>query len=154
MTASILQLADLTGIPVIDDQHQEIIALVDTLGKMSASSDRQAIGRQIDRILSLTLAHFEFEEELMEESSYPFLKVHKRLHDHFTHRLLTYTHRFYGGEDIVEELAPFLSNWLHNHFSQEDKDYSPRILAEMQGSANKTSTKGKGWLSRKLYKFT
>ena len=87
----------------------------------------------------------------MDEAGYPLLKAHKRLHDHFMQRFITYIHRFDSGEDVIEELAQFLSSWLQNHFRQEDKDYSPAILAEIKGSSDKPS---KGWLSRTLYKFT
>ncbi len=150
MTATTLQLTDLTGISVIDDQHQEIFALVGSLETIASGGDRQIIGKHIDHILSLTLSHFEFEEELMAQASYPFLKAHKRLHDHFMRRFIAYTQRFDSGEDVTEELVPFLSNWLQNHFRQEDKDYSPSILAEIQGGSDKPR---KGWLSRTLYKF-
>ncbi len=153
MTATTLQLRDLTGIRVIDDQHQEIFALIGSLEITAADGDRKVIGRHIDHILSLTLSHFEFEEELMEQASYPFLKVHKRLHDHFMQRFIAYTHRFDSGEDVTEELVPFLSSWLQNHFRQEDKDYSPQILAEISGQAEiPRKASNENWLQQILGK--
>lgn len=154
MTDMQLQPSDLTGIGVIDDQHQQIFDLVGELDDAAHGADRAQIGECINRIVSHTLAHFEFEEELMEQSNYPFLKVHKRLHDHFIQRMLGYTQRFDNGEEITLELTHFMSSWLRSHFSHEDRDYSPQILAEMQGLANQVSAaSNESWLSRTLHRF-
>ena len=154
MTAIQLQNSDLTGIGVIDDQHQAIFVLIDALGDTSNQNDREQVGKTINHIVSDTIAHFEFEEELMEQVDYQFLKVHKRLHDHFLQRLAGYTQRFDAGEDIEVELKQFLYSWLHNHFAHEDKDYSPQILAEMQGLSSAQAAADNGsWLSRTLRKI-
>lgn len=154
MTAVQLEASDLTGIGVIDDQHQEIFDLVDALGELAESGNREQIGGCINQIVSHSLAHFEFEEELMEQAGYQFIKVHKRLHDHFIQRLAGYTQRFDAGEDIAVELQQFLSNWLHSHFTREDKDYSPQILTEMQGlNSEATIASNKSWFSRTLRKI-
>ena len=154
MTTTQLEQADLTGIGVIDDQHQQIFDLIDALGEAAKGGSREQIGEAINHIVSHTLAHFEFEEELMEQVGYPFLKVHKRLHDHFIQRLAGYTQRFDAGEDIAVELEQFLASWLHNHFLHEDKDYSPQVLAEMQGVTNQMArADNESWFSRTLRKI-
>jgi hemerythrin len=154
MTATQLQPTDLTGIGVIDDQHQAIFDLVDALGELAADGDRARIGEGINRIVSHTLAHFEFEEELMEQAGYPFLKVHKRLHDHFIQRLADFTQRFDGGGDVTLELEQFLDRWLRSHFAHEDKDYSPQVLLEMQGLTSAVVlAQNESWLSRTLRKI-
>ena len=154
MTAQQLASADLTGIGVIDDQHQQIFDLITALGESAPNGNREQIGEDINRIVSYTLAHFEFEEELMEQAAYPFLKAHKRLHDHFLQRLAGYTQRFDAGEDIAIELEQFLASWLYSHFSHEDKDYSPQILAEMRGLTSQTvGTDEQSWFSRTLRKI-
>ena len=154
MAAVELAPSELTGIGVIDDQHQEIFDLISIFEQLAPSGDRERIGETLNLIVSHTLAHFEFEEELMEQADYPFLKVHKRLHDHFLQRLSAYTQRFDSGEDNAVELEQFLTKWLRSHFSHEDKDYSPQILAEMQGSNQQPQfSQHEGWLSRTLRKI-
>lgn len=149
-----LQESDLTGIGVIDDQHEVILNLVDCLVEATRSGDRNRAGDCINRIVSHTLAHFEFEEELMEQAGYRFIKVHKRLHDHFIQRLAGYTQRFDAGEDVLPELAQFLSGWLHSHFTHEDKDYSPQVLAEMQGLTDQVAQQDReSWFSRTLHRI-
>ncbi len=154
MTTTQLDAADLTGIGVIDDQHQQIFDLIDALGEAAQNDSREQIGAVINHIVSHTLAHFEFEEELMEQVAYPFLKVHKRLHDHFIQRLASYTQRFDAGEDIAVELVQFLTSWLRSHFSHEDRDYSPQVLEEMQGVTSQVSrADNESWFSRTLRKI-
>ncbi len=154
MIALHIEPSDATGIGVIDDQHDEILALVSSLGELAQSGEREQIGDCINRIVSDTLGHFEFEEELMEQAGYPFIKVHKRLHDHFIQRLAGYTQRFDAGDDIAAELEVFLASWLRSHFAHEDKDYSPQVLAEMQGLTNETAVADKeSWFTRALRKI-
>ena len=154
MTAVQLAPSHLTNIGVIDDQHQQIFDLVEALSVSAENGHREQVGECINRIVSHTLAHFEFEEELMEQAGYQFLKVHKRLHDHFIQRLAGYTQCFDAGEDIATELGQFLASWLRSHFSHEDKDYSPQVLAEMQGLTNETaSSHNESWFSRTLRKI-
>ena len=154
MAAQRLEPTELTGIGVIDDQHQQIFDLIDALGEAGQSGHREHIEAAINSIVSHTLAHFEFEEELMEQVDYPFLKVHKRLHDHFIQRLADFTQRFDAGENIAIELQLFLASWLRSHFSHEDKDYSPQVLAEMQGVTNQTIlADNESWFSRTLRKI-
>ena len=154
MTPTPLEQADLTGIGVIDDQHQQIFDLIDTLGEAAKGGRREQMDAAIDRIVSHTLAHFGCEEELMEQVANPFLKGHKHLHDHFSQRLAGYTQRFDAGEDIAIELEQFLTSWLRSHFSHEDKDYSPQVLAEMQGVTNQMArADNESWFSRTLRKI-
>lgn len=154
MTTTHLSTLELTGIGVIDDQHQAIFDQLEIFNTQASNGDRQQIGASINQIVSQTLAHFEFEEELMEQSDYPFLKVHKRLHDYFIQHLVGYTQRFDAGEDIAGDLAPFLNNWLHNHFTHEDRDYSPQVLAEIEGKGDKVSSAdNESWISRTLQKI-
>jgi len=154
MTTQHLEPSDLTGIGVIDDQHEEILSLVTSLSEVAQSGDREEIGASINHIVSHTLAHFEFEEELMEQAGYEFIKVHKRLHDHFIQRLAGYTQRFDAGEEVAVELEQFLASWLRSHFSHEDKDYSPRVLAEMQGlTSSEAVIDNESWFSRTLRKI-
>jgi len=149
MPSKQLQLIDLTGIEVIDDQHGEILDLVNGLSALSGAHEHPQTAATIDQVVSLTLNHFAFEEELMEQVGYPFLKVHRRLHDHFIQRLAGYTQRFDAGENVIDELVGFMSDWLRNHFIQEDKDYSPHILAEMGcATEHPRLASNEGWWGR------
>lgn len=151
MTSIQIEESDITGIGVIDDQHTEILELVGGLAKIAHCGDRERICKSINRIVTHTLAHFEFEEELMEQAGYPYINVHKRLHDHFIERLAGFTQRFDAGEQNVIELSQFLGGWLRSHFAHEDRDYSPQVLMEMHGLTDKEQLNNKGsWFSRTL----
>ncbi len=127
-----IQSSEITGIEIIDEQHQQILNLIDGINKALADGDRNQIELAINQVYTHIIAHFEFEEQLMEQVGYPFLNVHRRLHDYFLQHLAEHTQRFDAGEDVVAELLVFASNWLHSHFVNEDRDYSPQVLTEMK----------------------
>lgn len=131
------------GIELIDGQHQEIVNLVNQLDDVAAKRDREAVGQILNRLVSVVIQHFEFEEELMTQSGHGYLKAHKKLHDRFIERLVNFTQRFDSGECVVEEIAPFLRGWLPHHIN-EDKDFCAGVAAELNGPKKKD----KGWFSR------
>ncbi len=131
------------GIELIDDQHKEIISLVNRLGDSVATQDRDEMGEVLNRLVSVVINHFEFEEELMEQSGYGYLKAHKKLHDRFVEKLVTFTQRYDAGECIIEEIRPFMQNWVSHHIS-EDRDYCQEVAAEL----NASQSNKKGWFAR------
>ncbi len=131
------------GIELIDDQHKEIISLVNRVDDAVATRDREEVGRVLNRLVSVVINHFEFEEELMAQSGYGFLKAHKKLHDRFIEKLVTFTQRYDAGECIVEEVRPFLESWIEHHID-EDRDYCEDVAAEMNAPAQQK----KGWFAR------
>jgi len=98
MTLLVWQAELETGIDVIDQQHQRIVALINQLGE---AKDREGLATVLEELVDYTLSHFAFEEELMEESGYSFGPAHKRVHDMFVRRVSEYRMRFEAGEDIV-----------------------------------------------------
>ena len=112
MTLLVWQAELETGIDVIDQQHQRIVALINQLGE---AKDREGLATVLEELVDYTLSHFAFEEELMEESGYSFGPAHKRVHDMFVRRVSEYRMRFEAGEDITAELKGMLARWLFNH---------------------------------------
>ena len=80
----------------------------------------------------------------MEESGYPFVNAHKRVHQLFVKRVGEYVQRFKMGEDITEELLNTLKAWLINHIRNDDNDYAEIVRDKMNVGKGKES----GWLSR------
>ncbi len=130
-------------IDIIDEQHIHILKLINQLDDTLSSRDREKVGHVLNQIVSTIISHFEFEEELMAASGYGHLKAHKRLHDRFAEKLLSFAQRYDNGECIVEEFHPFLQEWFRHHI-EEDKDYCLSAAAEM----NAGQTKKKGWFAR------
>ena len=137
-----------TGIDVIDQQHQRIVALINQLAEATGRDDQAAV---LEELVDYTLSHFAFEEELMEESGYTFGPAHKRVHDMFARRVGEYRMRFEAGEDITAELKGMLARWLFNHIRGDDKSYSKHVrhyLETYKGGAGRRSRDG--WFKRRV----
>jgi hemerythrin len=117
-----------TGIDVIDKQHKMIVEYINELDDViTGGGNRDRIALVIHSLVGYTTSHFQFEESMQEEAAYPFLKMHKRLHERFVKRVGEFQERFKLGEDISEELHKLMSNWLYVHINSEDMDYVPSI---------------------------
>ncbi len=140
-----------TGIDVIDQQHQRIVALINQLAEATGRDDQAAV---LEELVDYTLSHFAFEEELLEESGYTFGPAHKRVHDMFVRRVGEYRMRFEAGEDITTELKGMLARWLFNHIRSDDKSYSKHVrhyLETYKGGAGRSSRDG--WFKRKVKRW-
>lgn len=115
------------GIGVIDSQHRRIVAYINSLEEARLAHDKVRVGNVIEQLIDYTQSHFGFEESLMEEAGYRFLKPHQKVHELFIRRVTGFTVRAAKGEDIAEELQKMLTNWLLNHISHEDRDYAPAV---------------------------
>lgn len=139
-----------TGIEVIDNQHRRIVDYINHLEDTRSSHSREEVATVLDELVDYTLSHFTFEESLMEEAGYPFIKAHKRVHELFVRRVSDYMQRFKMGEDITEELHNTLKAWLINHIRNDDNDYSEIIRTNLN---TVDSRKGGGWISRSIKKI-
>ncbi len=70
-----------TGNELIDNQHREVIALLDELRDVDGAEDSD-VRRVLDRIMDFTLFHFLAEERLMEEVGYPDSAAREMLEHH------------------------------------------------------------------------
>jgi hemerythrin len=133
-----------TGIEVIDNQHRRIVDYINTLDDTRQTQNMDEVGKVLDELVDYTMSHFTFEESLMEESGYPFINAHKKVHQLFAKRVGEYLQRFKMGEDISEELLNTLRAWLINHIKNDDNDYADIVRSKMHLGR----VKPRGWLSR------
>jgi hemerythrin len=144
-----------TGITTIDKQHQQLVDMVNHLGRIRKAAYKDpkkrkvATGQVVAEMLSYTISHFAFEESLMQDANYKFFKPHKRAHDLFVIRANEYKQRFMAGEDIIDELFDMLNRWLFNHIRNDDMAYAPALKTKIL-ELNQTKV---GWLGRTLKRF-
>ncbi len=138
-----------TGIDVIDNQHRRIVDYINKLEDTREHHSMEEVGVVLDELVDYTLSHFTFEESLMEEAGYPFIKAHKRVHELFIRRVSDYMQRFKMGEDITEELHNTLKAWLINHIRNDDYDYSEIVRTQL----NTGDSRRRSWFSRNMKKF-
>ena len=115
-----------TGNKMIDDQHREIIGKIDNLitcceqggGKM------QAI-KMLDYLAEYTVFHFDAEEKLQEEVSYPGIQEHKEKHAEFK-KAVEELHEMLEEEEgpseaFVAAVKKNVVDWLFQHIKNKDQ---------------------------------
>lgn len=140
-----------TGIDVIDEQHKRIVDYINQLKTALHQSDGRLVGSVLNELADYCISHLSFEESLMAEVHYPYLKPHKAMHDMFVKRLEKLQEKYDQGEDVAAQLHDMLSTWLIHHIKKVDMAYATEaqesLLKIVQNKA------ADGWLSRTLNKF-
>jgi hemerythrin len=126
-----------TGIPAIDDQHKELIALTNNLYE-SCQAGVDVANKQFAKALHAAVdyvkTHFGFEERLLQQKAYPYLEWHKTQHAGFIKKILEDAKRFDSGEAYVPNgFVRYLRDWILSHIALADKAYAKYIL---NGDAN------------------
>ncbi len=113
------------GNPVLDRDHQTLIALVNQLSLPANREDRIVLEFVLDELLDYTVAHFSREEDYMRQILFPQFDRHRAIHRKLTEQLISIRSNFRAGKrDIGEDVAGFVGDWLRNHILQEDQAYT------------------------------
>lgn len=110
----------------LDMQHKVIIGLINELyAAMLANAPDFDLKAIMDRLVRYTITHFQHEEQLMLECSFPEIQAHKQLHE----RLRKQTIELRDNITLVtaRDLLRFLKDWWCNHIQDKDKAYSPYL---------------------------
>lgn len=140
-----------TGIDVIDGQHKRIVEHINQLHDARQRHDKTAVGEVIEATIDYMLSHFAFEEALMEDAEYEFVRPHKQVHEFFAMRMTDFQTRFRAGEDVSEELQNFLNRWLVTHIRNDDAGYASAVKSRMRALGQQKQKRG--WFSRAIEKF-
>lgn len=121
-----------TGIEVVDEQHRNLIEMINDLHKaMREARGREVMGDILDRLLKYTVYHFGTEEKLMKEYSYPKYLSHFTKHQKLTDEVKNFQARFNAGERMITiKFMEFLSSWLNDHILQTDKKFGAFVTSK------------------------
>ena len=113
------------GIDKIDDQHKELVRLINRLHRaMKAKAGVKEAGDILDSLAKYTIYHFDFEEKIFDKYGYPKSKDHKKYHRTLVDSVVTFQKDFKSGKaGLTMELMMFLTNWLKDHIMKTDRDY-------------------------------
>ena len=117
----------LTGIELIDKEHETLFRIVDRANRMiksfDASSGYDKITEILDELKAYTKEHFSDEEEYMKSIRYEGLDAQKRAHEAFIDKLenINLNEVEDNPEEYLQELLEFLLGWLINHILYTDK---------------------------------
>ena len=117
--------AMLTGVTAIDEQHQILVNMVNVANeKLAKDISRNTLVGIIHDLMSYAVYHFDTEEKLMVENTYPVDDKQQHFQEHrgFSAKVASLHQHVSQGELISrEELLEFLNDWLINHIMHSDK---------------------------------
>lgn len=115
----------------IDTQHRKLFELVNHFDEVIKMGMTEELSRILDDILTYTLGHFRFEEELMAKVGFPQLSSHQKVHIELIRQAQDMQAKMKrGGHVSARAVARFLSDWLTNHIIREDMEYRPYLKAK------------------------
>jgi len=117
-------------IHLIDEQHKELIDLVN---KLKAASERQdedpnLVSSALTMLVSYANTHFTTEEEVMRIYDYPGYEEHKKVHEKFKEKVTTLVKDYEEGEMmLMNTVLHFLEHWVEHHIKGMDKQFAPHV---------------------------
>lgn len=127
-----------TGIPIIDEQHKRLFAILDAVQHaVVQGSPREEIGNLLQTLMADTVEHFRTEEAIMAQHGFPDLLAHIREHELLTEKLGELAQRFGGSQDAMALLVTtFMGGWLRHHISEGDLSYAHFIKSGQADSSS------------------
>ena len=117
------------GVPSIDHEHQELIALINEVFVRIEAGEEQRVCDELGEIHAGISAHFALEEQIMPADHYAQFEDHKaapeRLLDDLPEIMDSYEAGSYG--DRKEAFADRLQRWFVDHFKTKDARLHQRL---------------------------
>jgi len=115
------------GIKLIDDQHKELVELVNEMFNHVTGNDLQEhnyFNRVINDAVSYVKTHFATEEKLMLATKFEGYAEHKKEHDSFVLAVVENINDYKAGKRLtLSTFTRFLKDWVLSHIALVDKKY-------------------------------
>jgi len=122
-----------TDILSVDNQHQELLSLLQKVLEVVASDDASLEEKQavFKTLVDHALAHFDYEERIMKNIHYPHLTQHILEHDDLRSEITELFNDVMSGEGVEDwkGLVSLVQVWLLRHILSSDtpiRDYIQR----------------------------
>ena len=124
-----------TGIVEIDDQHRQLVDMLNRLnGAMAHGEGASVLGNIFDELKAYTISHFGTEEKLFDETGYPGAEQHKQIHANLLEKVMELESDFKSGRvTMSREILMLLKDWLQNHIKGVDMEYVDHLKANASG---------------------
>jgi hemerythrin len=123
----------LIGIPLVDEQHKELIRLTNRLYESCLQGDqeaRESFKAAMRELVDYVKFHFGAEEQILKNINYPDFTGHKKQHEDFVRQVLEEIKNFEGGKKFVPNVfVRFLRDWILTHIAVVDTKYAEYIRA-------------------------
>jgi methyl-accepting chemotaxis protein len=123
-----------TGIELIDDQHKELIGLINRLNSaMQQGKGKAVVGEILDEVGRYAVFHFGQEEALFDKYGYPEVEEHKGIHRDLLGQASEFIDNFQSGKiGMSHDVFFFLKDWLTNHIKGVDHRYVPFLKEALE----------------------
>ena len=116
------------GIKVIDDQHKELLNLVNDMYNHVNNDDEEAERTYflsvIRHIVDYIKIHFATEEKIMKGTKFQGYAGHKRVHDTFILNVVDIIKKYDEGKRVsLIYFTNFIKDWILTHMAIMDKQY-------------------------------
>ena len=112
------------GIEIIDNQHKELIRLINKLYNLYLNKETDNVFEIISALQDYTNYHFKTEEKLFKEKNYPKAAEHIKIHNEFITEVNKLAEEYKNNSNVLSIKAmTLLQRWLTNHILVEDKKY-------------------------------
>ena len=114
------------NIQTIDKQHRELLNILNRLFiTITRREGDKAIAGMLDVLMEYTKMHFLHEERLMQKAKYADIEAHKLEHKKLIEQLDQLRKKHLLEEkSIYSEMLVFMKNWLIDHLTGVDTQYS------------------------------
>lgn len=114
-----------TGIPIIDNQHEFYLDLLDDLfaASQEAVVNRAKVENAIKKAFAYGIEHFDAEEMLMQSLDYPGLHAHRRKHNEYREEVerIAYSSQFMSDDDLLKAVNTWMLQWFCEQTQVYDK---------------------------------
>ena len=114
------------GVPLIDQQHKELIdALNALLSAMASSRGKEEVGKLLKFLGDYTVSHFAAEEQIMGRNAYPGFAAHKAQHEAFIgdfKKLAADFAQAGPSTSLAIKLNGKVCQWLRDHIGGMDRE--------------------------------
>ncbi len=113
------------GIPLIDEQHQKLFAMIASLAN---SAETPAAAKDLETraaaLVDAVHAHLGYEQDLLRKQGAPDYDVRRKTHDAFLAQLDMIRGRISGSrEAAAREIVDVMKDWIVDHTLLEDRKY-------------------------------
>jgi hemerythrin len=110
----------------IDNQHKKLFDILNRLFDICVGKNEIETTEEVmDDLVSYTDYHFKFEEQHMLDVGYKYIDKHIVEHNYFKNEIMFAKRRQMQNKSITDnKLIEFLSNWLIQHVTEEDRKYA------------------------------
>ena len=120
------------GIGIIDKQHQHLFELLNRLhDQWQSNAPQRTLVATLSALIESASAHFQTEEDLMEQHGYASRSSHKYEHDTLGRKVTEFQQNFEDGRAVLDEtFFGYLADWLRNHVLVTDRPMCNAFLGK------------------------